>query len=315
MSLPDPTVARPLFGYPVIGRAGLGNELFAWARCFLWCRDNQAPMLAPRWRQIHIGPYLRGERDKRQYHLLFHNAGYVGGWRRQQILWSARQLGETEWTAGEAASAKSTVVRFQGMRDHFTPLLGRHAEIRRELARITRPNYLPAGLPAEPFLGVHIRLGDFKNPPNQAALAGGEWNYRIDLHWYAHAIRAVRNAIGEECLALVCSDGEESELGPVLSLPNAAIHRSGSAIGDLLSLSAARILVASGSSFSMWASFLGQIPTVWFPGQRRWSLVGPEFGFESEPELAPDQDLPGSFLAAAARAWGDGAEKPARRIE
>ena len=29
-----------VYGYPVLPRAGLGNMLFPWADCYLWCRDH-----------------------------------------------------------------------------------------------------------------------------------------------------------------------------------------------------------------------------------------------------------------------------------
>ena len=54
-----------LYGYPEMGRTGLGHSLLAWARCVVWCEMTGAKMLAPRWLRIRIGPYLRGERQAR----------------------------------------------------------------------------------------------------------------------------------------------------------------------------------------------------------------------------------------------------------
>lgn len=293
-----------LFGYPKIGRAGLGNELFAWARCFVWCRDNGAAMLRPQWRQVHIGPYLRFERDKRSYHRLFHGDGYVGGGRRAQALLWGRRVDEDAWPVSPTGAKRDTVVRFAGMGGYFAPLLGRHEEIGRELARITRPAFFPEGVPERPFIGVHIRLGDFRAPADEGDLTSGGWNYRIDLAWYAHVIAAVRDSLGMPAApALICSDGGEEELREVLALPGTRLYRAGSAIGDLFALSSARVLVASGSSFSTWASFLGQVPTVWFPGQRRANLIAAHPNFTGEPELARDAALPAAFAQIAGAYW------------
>ncbi len=49
---------------------------------------------------------------------------------------------------------------------------------------------------------------------------------------------------------------------------------TGSAIGDMLLLSRAEVFLASGSSFSAWASFLGQMPTLTHPGLGLTRLFG-----------------------------------------
>ena len=41
----------------------------------------------------------------------------------------------------------------------------------------------------------------------------------------------------------------------------------GSSLGDMLGLSRSRLLIASGSTFSMWGSYLGQVPAIWHPGK------------------------------------------------
>ena len=55
-------------------------------------------MLAPFWLKPRIGPYLRRERDKRNYFRLFRSGSAVAGLRRLTILTRARrvQIG-TEW--------------------------------------------------------------------------------------------------------------------------------------------------------------------------------------------------------------------------
>jgi len=50
----------------------------------------------------------------------------------------------------------------------------------------------------------------------------------------------------------------------------------------MIALSTAKVLVSSASTFSMWASFLGQMPTIWFPGQLRQKLLLNKNLFEGE---------------------------------
>ena len=52
--------------------------------------------------------------------------------------------------------------------------------------------------------------------------------------------------------------------------------------------------MSSGSTFSMWASFLGQMPTIWFPGQMREDLINDRSLFEGEIDY--NDDLPDSVI-------------------
>jgi hypothetical protein len=68
--------------------------------------------------------------------------------------------------------------------------------------------------------------------------------------------------------AVVVSDGSPAALGDLLSIDGVTLLRPGCAISDLLVLSRARVLLASGSSsFSAWGAFLGQMPVASHPGQ------------------------------------------------
>ena len=62
----------------------------------------------------------------------------------------------------------------------------------------------------------------------------------------------------------------------------------------MLAISSTRLLIAAGSTFSMWASFLGNISTIWFPGQMRQSIVADKNIFEGE--LDYNDKLPDSVL-------------------
>jgi len=75
-----------LYGYPVLMKAGLGNMLFPWADCYLWCKDHNAQMIAPFWAKLRIGPYLRREKDKRSYQRLFNTQDQISGFKRLFLL-------------------------------------------------------------------------------------------------------------------------------------------------------------------------------------------------------------------------------------
>jgi hypothetical protein len=238
-------------------------------------------MVAPLWFRVRIGPYLRRERDKRAYHRLFHGGGAITGVRRLLALATLPRIPEAE--ARAAPEGRRGVVLFRGMGRLFEDLRGHSESIRAELLRITRPGLLP-GPRASPFIAVHVRLGDFSLPSSVDVLTRGNHNYRIPVEWYVEALRAVRADVGSCWPAVLFSDGADAELAPILSEPAIERARGSTAITDLIDMAGARALVASGSTFSMWASFLGQIPTVWYPGQRRQFVLGSADARGLEPE-------------------------------
>ena len=77
----------------------------------------------------------------------------------------------------------------------------------------------------------------------------------------------------ENTKIIVFSDGKEEELRPLLALGNVERVCFGSSIADILAMSRAKLLVASGSSFSMWARYLGRMTTVMFPNQVKQKIL------------------------------------------
>jgi hypothetical protein len=173
----------------------------------------------------------------------------------------------------------------------FNDFVGGHALIRDRLLSITLERHL-RGLQSHESREVafHIRLGDFGAVNAQKLRVGGT-NTRIPMAWYVDVLRGLRLKLGEQLRPLIYSDGSDAELAPLL---HAGCRRVtfGSAIGDLWALSNARVLVGSASTFSMWASFLGRMPVLWYPGQKKFALYG-EGGHEYEVDSAADvQSLP-----------------------
>ena len=256
-----------LYGYPILMKAGLGNMLIPWARCVLWCKDNNAQMIAPYWTKIRIGPFLRLERDKRQYQFLFNHTNQIAGLKRLILLALCRKIDEVDWPNGTVeGKSDRIIVCFKNM-DRADALVGRHKEITDELCRITKPCYIPKDLANRPFIGIHVRLGDFM-PASKEELNRGLHCIRIPIQWYADALLELRKSVGKNMEAKIFSDGHDEELMPILRIAGTSRYEGGAAITDMLALSKATVIIASGSSFSVWASYLGGVPTIWYPGQR-----------------------------------------------
>jgi hypothetical protein len=297
-------LAAKLYSYPDVGSYGLAHSLLAYARCVLWSRDHEVPMLAPTWLHIkhRIGPILRGERDNRQYHRLFHFPGYVTGIRRLALLATADRIAaESADLAAVARERPGKVVVFRNLltmneETHFREIIGRGRQVRPELLAITKPRHVPQPI-APPYVALHVRMGDFSAPPSLEKLRAGAKNARIPLEWYCSMLTGVRARLSHDVPAVVLSDGSDEALAPLLRLPAVTRSPRQSSVSDLLTMSEGSLLISSGSGFSMWGSYLGDQPRICFPGQRLVRVLEPASGVDREPECESAQELSPQFLA------------------
>lgn len=264
-----------------LGGAGLGNILFTWAKAIVYAKKHQLIFIDPTWRSVKIGPILRGEFDKRFYNDLFLSNQNVSPWKKFFLLNFQKHLVHT----------------IEGMDGLFEGFVTEHGFVRSELLKMTHESHLKR---IEQFKGegisIHIRMGDFYTFKNEEELRAGKWNTQLPLKWYQAQIEKIREAVGEEVPVSVFSDGSDEALSTILKLSNVQRAFYGSAIADMLALSKSKVLIASGSTFSSWASFLGQCHTVWFPGQHRMKLISDSAKFEGE--LDYDTSIPQPIISA-----------------
>jgi hypothetical protein len=288
-----------IFAIPIPGRYGLTHGLLAWARARLWCADNGATMLAPFWFKLRIGPYLRRERDKRNYFLLFNRGKAVSGVQRLLALLRSRKIEVgTEWPNMPDRTNGRVVLRFHNaLKDNekksFAQVLGHGPFLRHELLAMTRRRYHPV-LQAEPFIAIHVRLGDFSKSAQSAATAAGSTNTRLPIDWYGDRLEALRIALGQSLPAIVFSDGSDDELAVLLSLPQVKRAPKQQSVTDLLDMGQGAALIASGSGFSLWGAFLGSVPRIAHPGQ---SIVPIDEDRTRDIESGFGESFPPSFVA------------------
>jgi hypothetical protein len=289
-----------MYGYAKVGRFGLGHALLAWARCVVWCEQNSVQSVFPSWYQPRIGPALRKEFDKRQYYRLFHSEGQLGGLKRLVVL-ARWQRVPIQVCDGEVAS--DTVIEFTNRMSgneatHFHEIVGHHALVRSSLKAMTKKKFHP---PASLgfHIAIHVRGGDFGVAPDLDALRKGATNSRLPIHWYVDMITALRTHLGKSTSVIVYSDCTNEELAPVLALSDTKRAPKAESITDMLAMSQANVLVSSGSGFSRWGSYLGQVPRLCFPGQRGVRVLGEPIDLlDLEPEAETAADIPPRFLKA-----------------
>lgn len=282
-----------IYAYPDVGRSGLGNMLFPWARAEVFAAKHGLRILAPRWTQPKIGPLLRREKDLRYYMGLFSSRGYVRGVKRAVVLARGRRItGEDAeaFMGSRASGAGTSVVVFSGWKGWFDGLLPHREFIAERLGQMlsmrVRRRLAAAGDGYE--IGVHVRRGDKVPLPFGQPMSGSSGE-TLDSQWYVNAIRSVRAEIGKEARVRVFSDAKPGQIDSILAEPGVTRSADNPSIVDILLLSRARVLIGTGgSSFSAWASYLGAHPTLWYPGS---GLVL----VEGRPELSIETDLTGQL--------------------
>jgi hypothetical protein len=109
-------------------------------------------------------------------------------------------------------------------------------------------------------VGVHRRRGDY------AVWQGGR--YLFDDDQYAHVMRRAGGVLGGDVAFLVCSD----EPLPATAFERMNVHQGpGTPVQDLHALSLCDRLIGPPSTFSAWASLMGEVP--------RYQIEAPDQGF------------------------------------
>jgi hypothetical protein len=257
-----------LYCHAAVGRAGLGNMLVPWAMAELFRRDHGAAMLAPQWAKPRLGPLLRRERDARFYVGLFQSRGYIRGLRRWRVLARAQRIESQDFLPSPAPAGRDRLVVFRfpssglgGLGPHREFLAGRLHDILSDAVK-QRLAAQPGSIP----IAAHIRRGD-RPPLPFGQPFGDDWLPGMPTEWFVGAIKHLRALAGRSVPVTVFTDADPATIRPVLDLPDVSLAPPNPSIVDILLLSRARVLISTGSStFSGWASFLGGMPTLYYPG-------------------------------------------------
>lgn len=239
------------FVAPLIGRAGLGNELFPVLRAADIAAKESRVLLWPTWFQIKIGPILRRERDKRMYWILFRTPSLSSLLR---LVWA-----KARGVPHDGASSGHRYVTVRGMENYFDGVTISGPEFRDLLVARARRGVVssPTG---EPYIAFHVRLGDFSRAG--ASESGvSKNNTSSPIEWFVARAKAARDA-HPGVRVFVCSDGDDAELAPLLGEQGVVRSTGRNALDDMVFMSHAAGIVGSRSTFSAWGAFLGDVPMV-----------------------------------------------------
>lgn len=140
------------------------------------------------------------------------------------------------------------------------------------LESMSRPGSLSAGHPNQPFVGFHVRLGDFARA-NDGVVASTANNTSTPISWYVSCAQMIRELL-PGVPVIVASDGSDLELEALLAIPDVCRSRTKNALDEMLLLSQSTALVGSRSTFTSWAAFLGEVPLLVAPGGNAYTPHG-----------------------------------------
>lgn len=281
MNFVYPKFSKHDFMWVRLGGAGLGNLLFTYSRALIFAHQNDYEFIWPTWPSVKIGTFLRHEKDKRFYNDLFkNNSKYIAGIKKPKILLGCDKVYENDYDSEKKYD--NVVFVFNKYVMDFESLLPYRDLIYNDLIKNLHPkNKEVLCFDCSDSINIHIRLGDF-SVSSEKKLQSGCDNMRLPINWYVEIIEKIRKALGRNIRFNVFSDGTDEELAPVISLDNVRRVTFGTSIADIIALSRSKIIIASGSTFSMWARFLGGTSAISFSNQLKCRKLCGDNGFELE---------------------------------
>lgn len=250
--------------YARLPRGGLGNKLLVWARALVCARLCGLPLYVSGWSDIKIGPYLRGERSKRQYWGCFDDSAVPSLLRRFAFsnLYNIHREPDLEVCQSAALRKTNQLYLYDTVpswRDYFKGLRGNEEFVRSAFESILKPFYLDQlKKQSWPVIGVHIRRSDFRELVPGESL-GENCNVRTPIGYYLDVILTLRQMAGHTLPVTVFTDGRSEDIAEILALPDVVMAVPNPDIVDLILLSKSKCLVTSiGSTFSYWAAYLSE---------------------------------------------------------
>lgn len=255
--------------------SGLGNQLFPLLKAYTFAELNNLPVVTTGYHQLRIGPYLRGEKSKRNYSNYFvFQKNRLGAWLDQRSVKSRQVVKEPP--VQQIPIEENTTYTYDQIphwKDFFSGLKENRDRVLRILPEILRPEIKEAvARQTAPAIGVHIRMGDFRKlkPGEDFSKVGA---VRTPEEYFINIIESIRKIHGSQLPVSVFTDGYRHELQELWKLGNIEMVEGNKDIVDMLLLSRSRILVASaGSTFSYWAGFLANAPIILHPDHIHGSI-------------------------------------------
>jgi hypothetical protein len=243
-------------------RAGLGHSLRAYSRAFAYYARGEAEFIHPNWFKIRIGPYLRNEKDKRNYWRYIKTPktwglNTINNWR----ILTHRIVSEENFNPNDQGQFLIIKDKNQNTFSHIAPFKEEFAQKLETLSA-----YKISAKDKSPTIGIFHRSGDFKQ--FRRPITNDEYLKRTHMwglndygyippEYAADALKKCRNILGWDVPAVLSTDANENEVKCILALGKVRFSRSNSALANMLEMRHHNILIIGKSSYGLWSYFLG----------------------------------------------------------
>ena len=233
-------------------KTGLGNMLLVWARGALFAKLNGIQYHSTSWWGFHWGALIRRERKNRLYANYFIEGKLQNQLSVQWNIFFKVSIKNPEIEKIHLNNNDNKVYLFNTVltgNDLFKNLRDHSSIVKEELEKILHPSVIKQlEISPSPFIGIHIRRGDFKLGKQTTPLS-----------FFINGIELIRSVLGWNAPVTVFTDADKDELSGLTTLPEIYFSEDKKDITDILLLSRSRILILSKSStFSYWAAFLSE---------------------------------------------------------
>lgn len=246
-----------IFHYPKLSRCdffafrspgpGLGNLLFPIARALVAAKNDDGVFVEPTMPQIKFGTFLRQENDKRTYVGLFKRRSTA-----ESFIWLRSQI--TRIFNRQEKAHNLRFILHEGLGSQFYDIQDENTLIVNWLNRRAK---IKPDIQA-PDLAIHIRQGDF------TARQTVSQSTRLPLEWYKKALKEIESKYGSKINEIMLfTDGDQERIIRYLDDPRIQCEPKVNALYSLLLMSKAKYMIASCSTFSLWANFLGNNVAYW----------------------------------------------------
>ncbi|MEM9354928.1 MAG: hypothetical protein AAGB04_01825 [Pseudomonadota bacterium] len=243
-------------------RAGLGNKLFSWSKGLVFAHLNELPHYMVFWTHFSYRLVMPEGRRRPNY----------GRALRESSIW--RQFGLLRYVAlprvhepplNHLNTSKQSLYVFSRRpkwHDPFRSLKPHRALVRSAFSELWRP---AAEVSEDPVIALHVRLGDFKTV-DSAKPFERQGLTRTPTDYFVTVVNTLRLAADYDVPVSIFSDGDDTELAPLLALPCVSRYHASTDAHEMAALSRAAVIVMSASSsFSWWASFLSNAIVIHHP--------------------------------------------------
>lgn len=253
--------------------AGLGNEIFPWAKAYLAAQALGLNYIDPPWR-LNPRRYDRqlkgGTWDSTKYLVsralpaaditrdVYRSTGHVDYYQAMLRL-----------TSKYRDSSRPVLLHSSGMSGGYLAIRRARIFLRHSILGSQSGTRTLTELEADQDpavrVAVHVRAGDFQE---RHSVQANVFNQTLPIEWYKSQLETLQASLDVPIRIYLATDGRPDKVVDALAVgSNRPIVLGTTSISDLAVLAGCDLLISSVSSFSMLAAFLSDAPYVWHRDQ------------------------------------------------